>query len=135
MIKLFAPFLPYVTEVIYQELFAAREGLISLHLSHWPQTDPAWQNSEAEKDGEILIEVATAVRRYKSEAGLSLNSQPGQLYLLTADLALTRMLNAARPDLLSVTRANSLTVSAPEASRVEGSQLLGQGAVTIVLQK
>ncbi len=135
MLKLFAPFLPYVTEALYQELFVKHEGALSLHLTAWPQADPSWQSSEAEQVGEILREIATAVRRYKSAAGLALNSQPGQLYLLTADAALTSMLNEARADLLSVTRASSLTVGAGETPPAEHTQLLGQGAVSIILRK
>ena len=35
-IKLFAPFLPHVTEEIYAGLFAAREGSATIHRASWP---------------------------------------------------------------------------------------------------
>src|SRR5207248_8037881 len=36
-LKLLAPYLPYVTEEIYQGLFRQRDGAASIHLSAWPQ--------------------------------------------------------------------------------------------------
>ena len=41
MVKLFAPFLPHVTEVIYQGLFAAFEGAESVHRARWPRANAA----------------------------------------------------------------------------------------------
>ena len=74
MLKLFAPFLPYVTEDIYQELFAEAEGCPSIHRESWPEVDAAWLDEQALQTGEDLIEIATAVRRYKSEQNLGLAS-------------------------------------------------------------
>jgi valyl-tRNA synthetase len=110
MIKLFAPFLPYVTEQIYLGLFADNEGQRSLHLTHWPQARADWMSEEAEAAGELLLEVITAVRRYKSVASISLGTALKRLRLSTCDADLTSMLNAARRDLLSVTRARELEI-------------------------
>jgi valyl-tRNA synthetase len=131
-IKLFAPFLPYVTEEIYRGLFAENEGQPSIHLARWPESDPAWENEQAETAGEILIEVATAVRRYKSEASLSLGAAVGRLLLSTRDAQLATMLDAARLDILSVTRAKELNIGrdlalngAHELARKEGVIIIG----------
>lgn len=109
-LKLFAPFLPYVTEEIYRGLFAAREGQPSLHLTRWPEINPDWVNEQAESTGELLIEVATAARRYKSERSISLGAEVGQLLLSTRDAELAALLDAARLDILSVTRARELSI-------------------------
>jgi valyl-tRNA synthetase len=131
-IKLFAPFLPYVTEEIYRGFFAENEGQPSIHLARWPESDPAWENEQAETAGEILIEVATAVRRYKSEASLSLGAAVGRLLLSTRDALLATMLDAARLDILSVTRAKELNIGqdlalngAHELARKEGVIIIG----------
>ena len=39
-LKLLAPLLPYVTEAIYQGLFAASEGKASIHIASWPIPNP-----------------------------------------------------------------------------------------------
>lgn len=110
ILKLFAPFLPYITEEIYRSLFAEKENTISIHQSSWPQAQAEWRNAQAESAGELLLEIATAVRRYKSEASLSLGSELAQLLLSTPDLELLSLLNAARQDILSVTRARTLQI-------------------------
>ena len=131
-IKLFAPFLPYVTEAIYLGLFAANERAISLHLTGWPQTDPTWASVQAEEAGELLLAVATAVRRYKSEAGIALGTELKRLLISTQNVQQTLVLEAAGLDILSVTRARELRVGAGialngarEIARYEGVIAIG----------
>jgi valyl-tRNA synthetase len=121
-LKLFAPFLPHVTEAIYQALFAEKEGVISIHLAQWPQPDARFEEAAAEAFGETLVEIATAVRRYKSERGLSLGAETGPLHLATRDAALAEQCRAAAQDLVSVTRAQRVEVV--DALDGKGSVLL-----------
>lgn len=112
ILKLFAPFLPYVTEAIYQGLFREQEGTISIHRANWPEIQPEWISEQAEYDGAMLIEIATEVRRYKSAASISLGAPIDELKLYTKDERQVRMLEEARLDILSVTRARSLRIAA-----------------------
>ena len=134
-IKLFAPFLPYVTEEIYRGLFAANEGQPSLHRARWPEINPDWASEQAEAAGEILIEVATAVRRYKSEASISLGSELGRLLLSTRDAELAAMLDAARLDILSVTRARELNIGKDLALNGASEIMHKEGVMSIGLEK
>ncbi len=110
-IKLLAPFLPHVTEEIYQGLFAAQEGILSLHLSEWPAPQPQWDNPEAERGGERLVAIASRVRRYKSERSLSLGSELDRVQLcLPLAGEDSRYLQATIPDLKSITRAREIEV-------------------------
>lgn len=118
LLKLLSPLLPYVTDAIYQELFAAEEGCGSIHRAQWPLPSEPRQGQPAPEDehfGEALIAIAAAVRRYKSENALSLGSELARLYLTAADPALAERLHASAPDLASVTRARQVTVSAEPA--------------------
>jgi valyl-tRNA synthetase len=131
-LKLCAPFLPYVTEAIYRDLYATPEDPISLHLTSWPQAQPGWVNTQAESAGEILLAIATAVRRYKSETGLSLGASFPRLLISTRDVQLTLLIEAAGLDILSVTRAQELRVGAGialngarEIGRIEGMMMIG----------
>jgi len=134
-IKLFAPFLPYVTEQIYLGLFADDERHRSLHLTHWPSIHPSWVNEEAESAGEILLEVATAVRRYKSEASISLGAELKRLLISTGDATLASTLNAARCDIQSVTRARELSIG--ENLALNGARQIfhKEGVITIGLEQ
>ncbi|HLV97185.1 MAG TPA: valine--tRNA ligase [Ktedonobacterales bacterium] len=134
-LKLFAPFLPYVTEEIYLGLFAENEGQPSLHLTRWPEAQPSWASEQAEVVGEILLEVATAVRRYKSEANISLGAVLSKLLLITPDATLAAHLEAARLDILSVTRAKELSITSE--GTLNGASVVWQkeGALTIGLER
>jgi valyl-tRNA synthetase len=83
VLKLFAPFLPYITEEIYQGLFAEQGR--SIHLASWPEADANLEDGRAEALGETLVAIATAVRRYKSERSLPLGKELALLQLVAAD--------------------------------------------------
>ncbi len=112
VVKLLAPLLPFVTEAVYQELFAAQEGCGSVHRAAWPEVDASLADEAAEKSGQMLVAVATTVRRYKSEAGLGLATTLERLELACGDALLTGLLAEARVDLMSVTRALAVEVGA-----------------------
>ena len=110
IMKLFAPILPFITETLYQALFVPIEGNGSIHNSQWPRVNDYLQNVSADAAGEILIEIATAVRRYKSESNISLGTELKRLQLSTNDITVAKMLQEARADIMSVTRARQLVV-------------------------
>jgi valyl-tRNA synthetase len=124
-----------VTDEIYRGLFAENEGQPSLHRTPWPEIDPDWTSEQAEAAGEILIEVATAVRRYKSEASISLGSELGRLLLSTRDAELAAMLDAARLDILSVTRARELNIGKDLALNGTSEIMHKEGVMSIGLEK
>lgn len=135
IIKLFAPFLPYVTEQIYLGLFAREEGRPSLHLTSWPEAMQDWMNEEAEATGGILLEVATAVRRYKSEASISLGAELKRLLISTGNAKLVTTLSAARRDILSVTRARELSIGENLALNGARQILHKEGVISIGLEQ
>jgi valyl-tRNA synthetase len=108
VLKLFAPILPYITETLYQAIFVPDKG--SIHNSQWPVVNESLVNVTADAAGEALIEIATAVRRYKSESNISMGAELQQLQLATIDVSVARMLQEARADIMSVTRARQLVV-------------------------
>lgn len=105
VVRLLAPFLPYVTEEIFQHLFADSPWQRSVHRASWPIADPEWADTEAEDLGELLVAIATAVRRFKSEKAMALGVGLEALVLECKDAMLLSQLAAAVPDLRSVTRA------------------------------
>jgi valyl-tRNA synthetase len=110
VVKLFAPLLPYVTDQIYRGLFAQSDGQPSVHVSTWPVADARLKSAEAELTGEALVEVATAVRRFKSEHTLSLGAPLERVHVATQDADLAALLREARADIGSVTRARQVEI-------------------------
>jgi valyl-tRNA synthetase len=109
LLHLLAPILPFVTEAIYQDLFATGE---SIHRRPWPKADQALLDEEAERGGAQLVEIAGAVRRYKSEASLPLGSEIQGLQVATGDASLLVLLREANADLASITRARTISFTA-----------------------
>ena len=112
----------------------AVEPIAAAFAAGWPEADPAWASSQAEEAGELLLTVATAVRRYKSEAGISLGSEFKRLLISTHDVQQTLVLEAAGLDILSVTRARELRVGAGIA--LNGAREIAhyEGVITIGLE-
>lgn len=108
-IKLFAPFLPHVTEQIYRAMYATEDGT-SIHTQPWPQVDTRLANLISPEAGAALVTIATAARRFKSEHSLPLGSELRRIELAPHDPALAEELRAARPDIASVTRAQEVRI-------------------------
>lgn len=116
VLKLFAPILPHVTEQIYLGLFAKADEAISIHRASWPQKNMAWEDAAALEGGDMLVDVATAVRRHKSELSLSPGTEVAHLHLATENEVSANLLQEGAADLMSITRAKVVTVNgrAPE---------------------
>ncbi|MBN2147274.1 MAG: valine--tRNA ligase [Anaerolineales bacterium] len=114
LVKLFAPYLPYVTEEIYQGVASLQDDVnrpsLSVHQSYWPKADTDLEDAQAEALGIILVEIATRVRRYKSERNLPLGMALSRVKLAVVDPDLVVTLQLAEDDLKSITRADQVLV-------------------------
>ena len=114
-IKLLAPFLPYVTEAIFQGIFvkfepSLSEDVHSIHTSSWPEVNNNLEDDFAELVGATLVEIAVSVRRFKSENGMALGTDIQRLQLCTDDDQLAAQLERASSDLISITRAREIDI-------------------------
>jgi len=74
ILKLFAPFVPHITEELYSHIFDEeyeREGSIHRRDS-WPKLEDQWQDETAEAKGKATVEVLGAIRKLKAEKGVSI---------------------------------------------------------------
>jgi valyl-tRNA synthetase len=132
ILKLLAPFLPYVTEEIYQGLFASVDEATYIHRSKWPEPIAELEDEHAERFGQVLLEIATGVRRFKSEHNLPLGTDLPQLQLATFDPHTLQLLEQANADLSSVTRALHIKLVKDLDPRLE--RLSYDGSVQIAIQ-
>ncbi len=70
--KLLAPFLPHITEEIYHRHFKCIENAESIHVSSWPE--PVLRDEAAERRGELVKDVISRLRDWKSSRGIALNA-------------------------------------------------------------
>ncbi|MBN2457697.1 valine--tRNA ligase [Candidatus Woesearchaeota archaeon] len=86
LIKLFAPFTPFITEEIYQMYFAANEKeKKSVHVSSWPGCDAELINKEADLAGALASFVIAEARKAKTAENASLKT-PVKLIAVKAKL-------------------------------------------------
>jgi valyl-tRNA synthetase len=110
ILMLFAPFLPHVTDVIFQDLFSTGEGKRSIHVERWPKGQWIKLEGESEAFGQMVLQVLTSVRRYKSEKKLPLSTTLKELQLKVERSAMIRLIDESKIDLLSATRAEKVEV-------------------------
>ena len=72
-LKLIAPYLPHITEEIYQNYFKQYENIISIHKTEFP-TQILEINNQAEqiKEFEKIKEIIESVRKFKTENQISM---------------------------------------------------------------
>lgn len=115
MLRLFAPFVPFLTEEVWSWLYAEKEGPgRSIHTSPWPEEKEL--SSAALPEGNdpfgAAVEVLKEVRRVKSEAKVSLKAPLSGL-TVTGNAGDLAALRAVLQDLLPTSEVS-------EASLVEG---------------
>jgi valyl-tRNA synthetase len=70
--KMYAPFMPHITEEIYQGYFKEHEQAESVHISNWPVAEKEWKDAQADRAGDALITILTGVRKFRSERQLGM---------------------------------------------------------------
>jgi len=74
-IKMLAPFMPYITEEIYQELYKDSDGEISVHLTDWPEARKKADDEDALAIGDQAYRVIEYIRQWKHNNKKALNSE------------------------------------------------------------
>ena len=69
-VRMLSPFSPHFAEELYDHL-PGTEG--SVHAASWPDID--FSDPEAEERGDLIAEVASEIRAWKSDAGMALNAE------------------------------------------------------------
>jgi valyl-tRNA synthetase len=85
ILQMLAPFIPHVTEEIYQAMYAEHKGYKSIHLSPWPTVNKELIDEEAERRGDKVIDLIAEIRRDKAEKRLPLNAEVNRLTIYTED--------------------------------------------------
>ena len=74
ILKMMAPFTPFITEEIYQEHFRKHESEKSIHVSSWPSAIKIKSSKDDDKLWEKLVEIISFVRQQKSLAKKSMKA-------------------------------------------------------------
>ena len=109
ILKLYAIYVPHITEHLYGLYFRRFEGALSIHRLRWDA--PAEPDDALLRFGAILHEALSAARRYKAERGLSHKAPLPCLTLPRGEAE--SWLRETEPDLRACTAAERVEYTAP----------------------
>lgn len=93
LIKLLAPFVPFITEEMYQNLVCTvqPEALLSVHHNNWPVMDPSLIDLELIADMDAVINVSRLGRSARSKSGIKLRQPLREAIVVSDETILTRL--------------------------------------------
>jgi valyl-tRNA synthetase len=83
ILQAYGPYLPHITEYLYQQLFVSKIQVASLHLTQLLPGSKA--DSDIEKKMNLLLSIVGSVRKLKTSAQLSLKSEVAELTISGLD--------------------------------------------------
>jgi valyl-tRNA synthetase len=117
--ELMAPFMPHVTEEIFDRTYRSAEGGTSIHISRWPQPMP--RDADIEKKGAVARDAIATLRAWKGTKGLRLGQPMGVVHIFGKD---SGMLDDFQDDIKGTLKAREVLLARPEGLREEPDRLV-----------
>jgi valyl-tRNA synthetase len=107
VLGLVAPYLPFVTEEVYQRMFAAYESARSLHLTRWPEQAASRADAAAERSMRLVLQALEAWRYARTNTKLPSRQQIERI-VLDVPAEVRDELQAAEPALRAALRCRQI---------------------------
>jgi len=126
LIRLLAPFIPYVTDALY-DIVLLGDGMPStVHArGMWPKAEDQAQTGVFKAEGEAFVQILSAARKVKSEAQVSMKTAANTLTIaVEGEGSVSDLIGATEDDLKAVTSADAIVRAsvAPEGVLSAASQ-------------
>lgn len=118
ILQLYAPFVPHITEKIYQLLFKQSEDTVSLHITTLDETRYVYTYEQSVTNVDAMLSIINQVRKLKSEHQLSLKTDIAKLTVCSSDDTLLKQLESHRLFMSGIMRASEIVFSC-EKGRTE----------------
>ena len=140
-LRLLHPFMPYITEELWQQLPGAgkellheayREAEPTIMLAAYPEADPGLINEDVEWEMQAVIDLITRVRNIRSEMQIK-PSEPIPLLIGSPDEKLRAVFSANLSQIRRIVRASEVSIAETlEAPRASARAVLVGGAEVAV---
>jgi valyl-tRNA synthetase len=117
LLQLYAPFLPYVTETLYQQLFKSKEGQESLHITKLDQKRFDFNFEANAQLMDNVVQVVATCRKLKTENQLSLKTDLSVLNICSTDQKFLDSIKTEEQILLGVTKAQKIVYKKEEIAQ------------------
>ena len=120
-LKGLAPFVPYITEQVYQNFYKDFESEISVHKTSWPKVNTNFMNQEIVDNGNLFVEVVKQARKFKAEKQISMKEELSQIKISCSNDTKEFIENSI-VDLKNVTSAQEIIFEISEKFNIEITQ-------------
>ena len=111
ILKVFAPFMPFITEELYLSFYGNFEKSKSIHLSIWPEFKKELIFSDSVKIAGILLDILEASRKLRTNLNLHQNHRIGKILIQTLNPDYIGIINEISGDIMSAVRAERVVFS------------------------
>ena len=117
ILKLFAPFLPHITEELHDIIYA--KG--SIHAKHmWPEHHQIKHDINAETLGDHIIEILDLVRKFKTEQQISLRAELNSVNIIPTNQKLNDLFTKnSLTDLKNAANTKNICINEKNPSKTE----------------
>ncbi len=110
LLKLLAPFMPFLTESLYQDFFRKFEKTESIHLTDWPKSNKKLINKKLEEDMKIADKIIEASLAARQSAKLKLRWPIQELVIVSKDREIISAVKTVKEILLTMCNTKSVKV-------------------------
>lgn len=108
ILQMYAPFVPHITETLYQHLYMNQHGIASIHQTQFARVQTEHKHEESNILISSVINLVEQVRKLKSEHKLSLKTELSILTVLSESADLLKKIDSQKALILGITKAQSL---------------------------
>lgn len=111
-----SPFIPHVTELIYQKFIRSAERDLppTIHLLEWPRIDNEFIDKKLEDDMEAIKEIYEASAAARMKAGIKLRQPIRRVIIYSDDKRILDVANKYRDLIISLTNSREIEIRMPE---------------------
>jgi valyl-tRNA synthetase len=134
ILQMYAPYLPHVTETLYQELYRKHEPMASIHQTRYQDVQTLYVFETESDVMNNVIAIATQMRKLKSEKQLSLKTPIATMKILVSNNDLGDALAEHDQLIRGVTQALEITYAIHAGQNPELIESEGTWQAQVVLE-
>ncbi len=122
VLQMYAPFVPHITEHLYQDMYMVGKGVPSIHQSIYVPYITQCESSA--HDCQVLLALAATIRKLKTEHKLSLKTPLQSITVISADQRIITIIQSQETLMCGVTQAATMMYKKSDIAVSAGSSFL-----------